>query len=179
MNIVAISGKRRSGKSLLGSILQNEYQFVPVSLAAPLKSMCREHFGLSEAQTDGELKEVLDPRYELTPRQLMIKFGAFYRSIDKDYWVKKLFSSLSDENKSYVVTDMRFKNEYNFFRERGAMLVRLDRAEAYTGININDPSETELDDIASWDVYIPPHLNQTHDDMLHTADFIGTLSRVA
>lgn len=179
MTIVAISGKRRSGKSLLGSILQNEYQFVPVSLAAPLKSMCREHFGLSEAQTDGELKEVLDERYQLTPRQLMIKFGAFYRSIDKDYWVKKLFSSLTDDRKSYVVTDMRFKNEYDFFRAHSAMMVRLDRSEAYTGVNIDDPSETELDNITSWDVYIPPHVNQTPEDMLRTADYIGALSRVA
>jgi hypothetical protein len=94
VTIVAISGKRRSGKSFLGTILQNDYGFVPISLAAPLKQMIRDHFGLTVDQTDGHLKEIVDVRYNLTPRDLMIRFGAFYRSIDPDFWVKKLFDQI-------------------------------------------------------------------------------------
>jgi phosphomevalonate kinase len=173
MTIVAISGKRRSGKSFLGAILEKDYGFTPISLAAPLKHMIRTQFGLTMDQTDGHLKEIVDVRYCMTPRDLMIKFGAFYRSIDPDFWVKKLFDQMKQTPQAqlgrYVITDMRFRNELDWFRRHNAFLVRLERSETFTGRAINDPSECELDSFNEWDVHVQEQFNQDESDMKQTA----------
>jgi phosphomevalonate kinase len=173
MTLVAISGKRRSGKSFMGTMLEKHYGYRSISLAAPLKQMIREQFGLTEDQTDGHLKEIVDMRYGLTPRELMIRFGAFYRSIDRDFWVKKLFDQIKQTPQAqmgkYVITDMRFKNELDWFKRHGATLVRLERDEEFTGPSIDDPSEKELDDYAAWDVLITKEFNRDEEDMYTAA----------
>ena len=169
MILVAISGKRRSGKSFMGTLLEKNYGFRSISLAAPLKQMIRDQFGLTVAQTDGPLKEEIDPRYGLTPRELMIKFGGFYRSIDPNFWVKKLVDQIKETPQAqmgkYVVTDMRFLNELQWFKRHGATLVRLERDEKFTGPSIDDPSENELDDFSEWNVFIPKDNNKDVEDM--------------
>lgn len=162
MMIIAISGKRRSGKSTLANILRANYQFHPVSLATPLKQFCMEQFGLSADQVDGHLKEVVDTRYARTPRQILIDVGQFFRSYDKDWWINKLWNqiaALSEIQDKFVIPDMRFKNELDFFKSKGALLVRLERSEELTGQYIEDPSETELDQYKQWDVHIPANEN--------------------
>lgn len=176
MVIVAISGKRRSGKSFLGAQLAREYGFRQVSLAAPLKAMVREHFGLTTAQTDGDLKEVYDERLGMTPRELMIKFGGFYRSVDQNYWVKKLFDQIKLRPQAqlgrYVITDLRFKNELDWMKRHNALLVRLERDTEFTGEPIDDPSEKELDDFTGWDIHVPKEQNVNELDMAKTAGMV-------
>lgn len=176
MVIVAISGKRRSGKSFLGGLLSQEYGFKIVSLAAPLKAMVRDLFGLTVAQTDGDLKEVYDDKIGMTPRELMIKFGGFCREVDKDFWIRRLFDQIKLRPQAqmgrYVITDLRFKNELDWMRRHNALLVRLERDEEFTGAPIDDPSEKELDDFKEWDVFVPSLLNRDVKDMEKTASLV-------
>jgi hypothetical protein len=119
----------------------------------------------------------VDVRYNLTPRDLMIRFGAFYRSIDPDFWVKKLFDQIRKTPQAqlgrYVVTDMRFRNELDWFRRHNALLVRLERDEKFTGRSIDDPSETELDHFKEWDILIKPEFNLDEADMKNTASQVA------
>lgn len=176
MTLIAISGKRRSGKSTLGDLLANKYRYIPRSLATPLKKMCRHYFDLSFDQTDGFLKETVDTRYNMTPRQIMINMGAFYRSIDQDFWVKQLFSEFKDipeiQLRTVVVTDVRFQNEMEWMKKHNAYKVRLERDEKYTGANIQDPSETELDSYTEWDYVLPVDKNRALIDLDHAAEQI-------
>jgi hypothetical protein len=170
MRFVAISGKRRSGKTTLAEKLFKSYGYIPLHLASPLKAMCKEQFGLSEAQVNGDHKESPTVYNRdgvfLTPRQIMIEMGRFYRSIDENFWVNKLILQAGSypEGSVVVVPDVRFKNEIEALKKRGAYLVRLERDEALTGSYINDPSETELDNYKGWDLHVPADFNQ---DMLH------------
>lgn len=183
MRIVAISGKRRSGKSTLGDILRDEYGYTPVSLAEPLKQMCRDHFGLTKDQTDGATKETATTYFDyslpgrhrwLTAREIMISMGQYYRSVDPDFWVKKLFKQMEQDNsKTYVVTDVRFKNELDWMTKHNAIKVRLERDEQYTGTNLLDRSETELDGYTDWDILIPADQNVDMSDLVRTADIIN------
>jgi phosphomevalonate kinase len=178
MTLIAISGKRRTGKSALGEILAKRFMYTPISLAEPLKAMCRQHFGLTPDQTDGTFKES-PTQYKdeqgqfLTPRAIMIKVGAFYRSIDKDFWIKKLFDQISPvpqaQTKTYVVTDVRFKNELEWMKRHKAYTIRLEREESLTGANINDASETELDGRTDWDMIVPAASNRNMEDLELTA----------
>ncbi len=188
MNLVAISGKRRSGKTALGSILNVQYGYYPISIAAPLKDMCQREFGLITDQTDGVFKEqptqYRDQRHPgrglfLTPRDIMTHMGAAYRAVDKDFWVKKLFDQIKlrsqAQMQTYVITDVRFINEMDWMRRHGAVAVRLARDEKFTGANINDPSETELDSYEHWDLNIPAEENVEMDDLYKTAERVHDL----
>lgn len=188
MNLIAISGKRRSGKSALGSILQVQYGYYPISIAAPLKDMCQRQFGLTTDQTDGVFKEqptqYRDQRHPgrglfLTPRDIMTHMGAAYRTVDKDYWVKKLFDQIKEraqaQMQTYVITDVRFRNEMEWMKRHGAVAVRLARDEKFTGANLNDASETDLDTYLDWDLNIPAEKNVEMDDLYETAGLIHDL----
>lgn len=186
MNLIAISGKRRSGKTTLGRILATKFGYHPISLAEPLKNMCSLHFGLSYDQTDGVFKEQptqykdyssdYSPRY-LTPREIMIKTGQFYRSIDPDFWTKKLFKQIQEvsqaQMQTFVVTDVRFKNEMEWMKRHAAICVRLERDQQLTGTSINDPSETELDDYYKWDIAVPQEENVNMTDLDKVAERIN------
>jgi phosphomevalonate kinase len=176
MRLIALSAKRRGGKTTLGDILFDKYGYNPISLADPLKAMCREQFGLTKEQTDGGLKEVIDERYNKTPRQIMIGFGQFYRSIDPDFWTKKLFESMRQHTqaqlRTFVVTDVRFTNEMEWMRRHSALSVRLERSPDLTGAYINDVSETDLDDYVGWDIYIPSDKNVNMQDLERVAERI-------
>jgi hypothetical protein len=190
MNIVAISGKRRSGKSTLGNILNEDYGYHPLSLAMPLKRMAQEQFGLVYEQTDGIFKEsptqfkkpsrdyVLEGEF-YTPRDILIHLGQAYRKIDTDFWAKKLFNQMAAhpqaQLKTYVVTDMRFLNELEWMKRHNAVLIRLERDEAFTGKNIEDPSETELDSYQGWDLKVPKNENTSLSDLYKTAERINDL----
>lgn len=181
MTFLAISGKRRTGKSTLAHILYTNYNIVPLSLAGPLKDMCMEQFGLTWEQVDGELKEIIDKRYNKTPRQIMIETGQFYRSINKDFWINKLINkAVALERDIIAVPDVRFKNEIDKLKKHGAMLVRLERDEAFTGTNIQDASETELDNYKDWDFLLPAAFNTDMTDLERAAEriYVGISQKV-
>lgn len=170
MKFIAISGKRRSGKSTLAEELHKKYSYIPLHVATPLKQMCKEQFGLSEDQVNGAHKETPTVYRAggkfLTPRDIMIHIGATYRQVDSNFWVNKLIllASSFPEGSIIVVPDVRFKNEIEALKKHGAYLVRLERDEALTGTYINDPSETELDSYQGWDLHVPAEFNK---DMHH------------
>lgn len=178
MNIIAISGKRKSGKSTLAKILKEEYGYQPISLADPLKTICRDEFGLTFEQTDGIFKEQPTQYMDytesvigvyLTPRDIMIRLGRFYRTIDPDFWVKKLLWRMQGSTQRFVVSDVRFLNEIKALKDNGAILVRLERDEKFTGRAIDDPSEKELDDYKGWDIKVPAEYNIDIWDLYLTA----------
>ena len=173
MILLAISGKRKSGKSFLADMLADGYGFKHLSFAKTLKAKLREDLGLSVLHTDGELKEVPLPEYgNKTPRELMIEFGGFYRTLDPMFWVKQLRKELLQTPQAqiarYVIADLRFKNEANWVKEHGGKIIRLNRDESLTGPNIDDQSETDLDSYDKFDLVIPAHRNRDVSDMKRT-----------
>jgi len=131
--IVGIHGKARSGKSTLAAHLVSIWGFSEYFFAKPLKDALCALFGWDERHTEGELKEVEDPQWGLSPRQAMQIIGTdcYREMIDKDFWVKvaKRFMSEApyvDKNK-IVIADIRFENEARFVREEGGLIVHIHR----------------------------------------------------
>lgn len=180
--VVGISGKRGTGKDLLGKYL-SYHKFKMMPFAGELKDRVRRDFGLSKEQTDGSqkeqatklLREIIspestDPRSEYwTPRQIMIAYGQFFRQFDNLYWVKKVFDKIKAgaPNDLIAITDVRFKNEADYVKQQGGFLVRLERRpelNIYKGV-INDPSEVELDEYTGFDLKLAQHENETPQDL--------------
>jgi hypothetical protein len=75
-----------------------------------------------------------------------------------DIWIQSLFQHFDDKQK-WIVTDVRFKNEAEFIKKNGGVLIRVEGDPS--GLRARMPldkqqhiSETDLDDYADFDLVI-------------------------
>lgn len=175
--VIGISGKKASGKDLLGTYF-SYFKWRRVAFADYLKSETRRLFGLTMEQTNGAKKEgptkYVREGKTLTPRQIMIDVGQWFRSVDRLYWVKKAFEIVEAQPSGMVcyITDVRFKNEADYIKERGGIMIRLERTkEARAGVYPNiasekeDYSEYDLDDYQGFDLVLDEAKNRHPQDL--------------
>ena len=100
MNLIGISGLAGAGKSTAAKVLVSEFGFVEVSLADPIKRICRDVFQFADEQLWGpsEMRNAPDPRYFvanvdgkphfLTPRHALQTLGTEWgRDCYGNVWV--------------------------------------------------------------------------------------------
>ena len=160
--LIGVGGKARSGKSTVAGHLVVSKGFWTLAFAEPLKAGAQAIFGLTPEQTDGRLKEMVDERWGMTPRQILqlLATEAMRRVFGDDIWVKlldiriqRLLSMHPDAN--IVVSDVRFKSEASAIKSWGGIIIRINRDGAgATGGVIGHVSETELDARTEWDYLI-------------------------
>ena len=132
MKIIALTGYKQSGKSTVARILQEQFGFTRMAFADPIKWAVREIYDLSFAQLygPGTLKEDVDPRYDLTPRQIMQRFGTeVCRQIHPDTWVMNLRRRMDtiEAPKGIVIDDLRFDNEAEAVHDWGGEVWHINR----------------------------------------------------
>lgn len=106
---------------------------------------------------------------KMTRRELLIAEAMSLRAINKDYWVvalmneykteenRKVSDSLHYHLSDWIITDMRFKNEFQAVKEKGGICVRVERE----GIpKIDSISETSLDEGVEFDFIINNNASQ-------------------
>jgi hypothetical protein len=171
--IICISGKRGSGKSLLAKYL-GEYGFNKVSLADELKEYCKRDFGIPYGGEYDVFKEQPTPFRRtdgsfLTPRDIWIRCGIYYRSIDPLFWCRKIRL-----HEMTVIDDIRFINEVDYFRKLGAKFVRIERDPALNIYKaaLDDLSETELDKFTEWDAKLETTFNVYPKDLEKFAEYV-------
>jgi hypothetical protein len=156
--IIGLGGRAGSGKSSAALYLEGRGYRV-LNFAAPLKHAARGIFGLTEAQLYGALKETPDPKHGRTPRYILQALGSFCRELWPEVWVRHLelqLDAYAAMDRDVVVGDVRLLNEVAMLKERGAVLVLLERrgAGAKSGIP-GHASEMELAGWGGWDFIIP------------------------
>jgi len=180
LKIIGISGKRESGKSSLAKFM-TEYGYTRVSLANPLKEMCKALYNLNDEQVYGKDKET-PTIYKrsggefLTPRDILIREGCLKRSIDPNFWCRLLAQSIENDyffDEKFVIDDIRFLNEITYFKKFGAKFVRLERSQSSIGkAALDDLSETELDSYKDWDGILLETFNRNLNDLKLFADYV-------
>ena len=156
--LIGLSGKARSGKDTVGNFLKEYFKknyrldIITTAYADTLKSKVMADFDLSFNQVYGDQKEVLDHRYTKgqtywTPRQIMQEYGQFFRTIEHDFWVRKLFENIEETGyDGVIVTDIRHKNEIDAIVERDGFHIRIERPDFDNKLsNTQHVSETALD----------------------------------
>lgn len=137
--IIAMTGKKRSGKDTGGSYLVKNYGFTKYAFAQPIKDMCRIIFLWDERHEEGDLKEVVDPFWGISPREAYQTIGTelfrerfpelhekFRYLINKDIWVKRFEKWYSLNNdKNVVITDLRFLNEAGIIKDLGGYIIKV------------------------------------------------------
>ncbi len=111
---------------------------------------------------------------EMTPRQMMQLIGTdcFRDVIHPNIWVTSLFVDYN-ENSNWFITDCRFPNEAKTIKDKGGIVIKIDRFKPCENCDANDeyycntcikrdhrqmkvehPSETALDGYTEWDYVI-------------------------
>jgi hypothetical protein len=81
--IICLIGQKRVGKDTVASMIKSLYpNFKTIALADPIKDIARIMFNFTEEQLYGNEKEVLDPRWNITPRQVFEQFGTDIMQFD-------------------------------------------------------------------------------------------------
>lgn len=182
MVLIGLSGKARSGKDAVADTCVSAYGWRKFKLADPLKKITRDIFGLSMAHTDGDLKEKPLGPGAITPRELMISVGKLGRSVEPNFWVNRLRDDLlktpQAQMGTYIIADVRFINEAEWIKKHGGFLVRLERAVELRGGDIDDRSETELDDYEGFHLKIGESWNVDAKDLPAICERIQELVEV-
>jgi hypothetical protein len=154
--LIGICGKARSGKDTVAEYLKTAYDFETYPLAEPLKNMVMDLFQMSNEQMYGKEKEVIDPRYDKSPRWLLQYLGTdVFRKLYNDIWIDLGISEykhlLEMGFEDVVIPDVRFINEFEAIKRNGGYVWKTVR-EGHTGASSGiegHRSETELDVVPS------------------------------
>lgn len=163
--VILLGHQAHVGKDTLGEFLVKQDNFVRFGFADKLKDVVADLYGFTEEHMYGTLKNVVDERYGLTPREILQDFGQEQRARFSDIWADYVFRGIEstisrtalhssyNQKKNFVITDFRFPNEHTVgkrYAERlgwdlvAVKIVRPDdaRGEFAGSTNI---SETALD----------------------------------
>lgn len=93
--------------------------------------------------------------------QLLQKVGWAYREEDPTIWIRAWQGTLDDhfDLDRVIIPDLRCRNEAEYLREKGALLIKVTRivgGKVYLAEDrpADHPSETELDDWHDWDLSV-------------------------
>jgi len=138
MVIIALSGKRNSGKTTAANILMSN-GFIKLSFATPLKNICGELLGFNHEQLY-ETKDIIDVRYNKTPRECMLKlarylnndFNEFVYGEKNNIFVRimenKIDKLLNDnKNCNIVIDDCRLIDEFEMLKNKNALFINISR----------------------------------------------------
>ncbi len=165
MKIIALSGKKRSGKDTVYvetcHLLAEKDTYKDwgtrvgrVGFADPLKHELSTITGYNASFIEEHKQDF---------RTLMQVWGTDFRRkfSGNDYWIEKMDAILKKSAEFYdimFVTDLRFKNEADFIKESGGHVVRVERRGIPTmhpdddfDISVGHVSEHDMDDYSYFD----------------------------
>lgn len=145
--IIGIAGPAQVGKDTVARIIQSmlsDYREIK-SFADPMKDMLAKGLGLTHDQLHGSHKEVIDERYECTPRHIMQTIGTEWgrNLIHPDIWVHAMLNATADA--PTIIPDVRFENEAEFVRENG-VLIHVKGRGGIEGGHVSEKGVRRLDD---------------------------------
>jgi hypothetical protein len=144
--IIAIGHRKGVGKSTLGNLLRDYLGLPMLPLFWEIKSLVTSMFGYAGI----ERPDFYEDNYvaKATPlqlpnhpsvRDLWVKFGIWLREIDPSVTVKMLFNrNPCIQDTGAIITDLRSIEEAEALKEKGAILIRVDRNTIYESDPIDD-----------------------------------------
>lgn len=131
--VIGLIGKKYAGKDTVADYLVENYGFVKLAFAGPLKDACENVFGFSHDQLyDSKQKEITDDYWGYSPREILQIVGTeLFRNtlpehltkFSKDIWIRSIERKIENMQKKgqtrFVITDVRFPNEYDFVNKFG------------------------------------------------------------
>lgn len=154
--LIGILGRKRVGKDTTADYLCSNYNFEKITLAQPLKDVCKIAYNFSDEQLYGSLKEVIDDRFGVSPRIIYQYLGTdiFRKDINKiipniknNFWINLVAENYlkkieSNANSRIIISDVRFQNEIDRIHELGGIVIKINRAIAENALTTNISNNT-------------------------------------
>ena len=123
--LIGFTGPAGCGKTTAAACLSSH----TYSFATPMKDCLKRLFDLDLDQLYTlEGKEAIDPRYGVSPRFLLQRFGTeFIRSTVPDLWIILMRKQLNKlpTDMFIVIDDVRFEDEAEMVRQEGGTIVHI------------------------------------------------------
>jgi hypothetical protein len=153
--VVMLLGRAGSGKTSAGKYIQDKYGATVVRFAEPLKNLARELWGFSHEQVWGsfEIKEQVDPRVGISPREALQRLGEGCRKyVNAGVWIEACFNQIrkkiAEGVELFVIDDTRYVNECcTRFMDMDIHVVKLICSDNISKVNSLHPSEAEVDQV--------------------------------
>jgi dephospho-CoA kinase len=156
MTIIAITGLCRSGKDEIANYLAQNHRFKLCKVASALKQAIKVIFNMTDDQVEGHLKEVVDDRWGISPRQalqfigtdiMQYKIQELLPHIGRSFWIRQLCESISyDPSMRIAISDIRFFHEVEELKKQfpnQVVVLKVIRNIALSRYKIDHPSEIE------------------------------------
>ena len=139
--IIGISGTIGSGKTTISKYLKKKYNFVEYAFADPIKKFAIDiGFKHKEVYGTQDEKLAINVWWGVSGRTFMQKFGTeLCRDImpkiipnmnikNGNIWIN-IFKNYIHENKNknFVISDVRFLNEFNAIKDKNGILIKIIR----------------------------------------------------
>lgn len=163
MKVIGLGCTAQVGKDTAAEYLEKKYpgKVKRVAFADKVKTVAMSLFDLSWEQCYGpkEIKEAVDPRYGITPREILQGIGQKMREIYPPIWVDTLFYTTIPqwEKEGYdcfVVSDVRYPNEADAIHAHGGVVVKVVRDAGGVSVGAEHSSETAMRDYQDFDFII-------------------------
>lgn len=164
--IVIVSGKLGSGKDTLADFLIDECRYQKISFmrlvfASYFKACLMHVFQLENHWFyDRDKKESKIPGFEVSPREMMIKFSDFVRSckptlfvdviktkIDELIFEDGLLTGKDEDLELILITDARMQKEFEMLSQFDPISILVKRNTGILSVADNHESETFIDSI--------------------------------
>lgn len=135
---IFLSGKKGSGKTTVANYLVKKHEFCLLGFKDALVKTCSDLFNIPQNWfSELEYKEKAIEKYQLSPREIMQRFGTdVCREICEDFWIDKFIDKYeemiahpltwwSDGKVKLVCDDLRFPNELQCAMGMGGRLLRV------------------------------------------------------
>lgn len=194
LKIAFVCGFKRSGKDTLAKYLEENYNYTHLKISQPLKDATKILFNLSNEQLEDDIKDVIDTRWNVTPREILRYLGTdvFQYKINellpytqKKFWINHLINDIEekyiDNNKRIVISDLRFKHEYDAIREFGykynnkvdIKIIKIARIGGEQRFFNKDSHESETEHLDFHYDIIVENIQNEEKDFLDRIDFIA------
>jgi hypothetical protein len=126
--VIGLTGKARSGKDTIAEHLRNYYFFDHYWFSKPMKDAAKIIFGWDDRHLYGDLKEIVDLRYGISPRVALQTLGTEWgrECINKDLWINRAKTEI-ELHENIVISDCRFNNEAEMIIAAGGLVINVIR----------------------------------------------------
>lgn len=122
--IIGLVGRSRVGKDTVASFFSGTHRVR--RLAQPVKDACKVLYGWSDVEVESAAKELVDPKWGVTPRFAMVHLTQEVRRfMGSNFFTKRFFDSWDGE--PIVIPDVRFHEDIQEIHARGGVTIKITR----------------------------------------------------
>lgn len=191
--IIGLIGQKRVGKDTVANLIKElDPEYRTMALADPIKDIARIMFNFTEAQLFDAEKDLLDPMWNIKPREFFEQFGTEIMQFDiykylpnletrvpqRKFWVYSLLAKIKPGEK-VIITDVRGSHELEEIIKKypNAKFIKITRPTITTQTNTTQDNTTTSQHITQHITQLEPY--QISDEYItHSIVNDGTLDEL-